>query len=259
MSDIGNYMPRFNEAFDILNTNESNEDEVCKGYIECYKCFGFDFMETHDSLQTVLQNEKDMITNEKCNLKILITEKVLSREEYYGIIRVDKDDLKEFRDDICITKKFRKGMVYIDISNKYDDANPKKRLKDIWTERFKYLTIKKQADAVLNDKIDTTPEQKKLIEEYIKNLHDKGLEEKIPLYIFKQYDNNVTMGGFCPVCYDITHHGVSEGRVSYCQSRSMPKCKGWNENNRRQHEVHNLLHGKDEYFLAPGNVILHED
>ena len=180
-------------------------------------------------------------------------------EEYDGIIRVDEDDLQEFMDDICITKKFRKGMAYIDISNKYDDANPKKRLKDIWTERFKYLTIKKQADAVLNDKIDTTPEQKKLIEEYEKNLQDKGLEETIPLYIFKQYDNNVTMGGFCPVCHGMTHHGVPEGRITNCESRSMPKCKGWNENNRRQHEVHNLLHGKDEYFLAPGNVIRHED
>ena len=257
MSDIINDMPRFNEAFDILNTNEPNEDEVCKSYNECYKCFGFDFMETHDSLQDIIQNWIDMITNMKRNLDTLIKEKVLSREEYNGIIRVDKDDLKEFRDGICNSVKFRKGMAYIYMGNKYNDDNLEKLLKDIWTERFKSLTIIEQADAVLNDKIETTPEEKKMIEEYIKNLDDKD-NGKVPLYLFR-HGSGTTMFGFCPVCYDITWHGIPEGRVIGCQSRSMPKCKGWNENNRRQHEVHNLLHGVDEYFLAPGNVILHED
>jgi hypothetical protein len=67
------------------------------------------------------------------------------------------------------------------------------------------------------------------------------------------------MGGFCPICYGITHHGVPEGRITSCESRSMPKCKVFGPINKRQHEVHNLIYGADEYFLAPGNVILHED
>jgi len=255
--DICNYMPRFNDPFAILDTIEPKEDDICKDYIEFYKGFGFDFMETHDSLQDIIQNWEDMITNMKRNLKILIKEKVLSREEYNGIIRVDKDDLKEFRDDICKSVKFRKGMAYIYMGDKYYDDNPKKLLKDIWTEREKYITIKKQADAVLNDKIETTPEGKKMIEEYIKNLHDKD-NGKVPLYLFR-HGTGTTMYGFCPVCYDITWHGVPEGRVIGCQSRSLTKCKGWGPGNKKQHEVYNLLHGADECFLAPGNVIRHED
>jgi len=260
MSDIMNTTPRWCEAYDSLDRNELHEDNRCKMYEGFYNCFGFDFMESHYSLPEVIQNEIDMITNMKRNLKNLIKEeKVLSMEEYNDIIRVDKDDLKEFRDDICNLKKFRKGMAYIYMSDKYKyDDNPKKLLKDIWTERFKYTTIKKQADAVLNDKIETTPEQKKLIEEYEKNRQDKGLEQQIPLYLYRQGSGTSAMFGFCPVCYDITHHGFPEGRVPCCMS-SYTKCKGWNPVNKKQHEVHNLLHGKDEYFQSPGNIIRHED
>jgi len=258
MSDIINDMPRFNEPFAILDTIEPKEDEVCKGYIEFYKGYGFDFMETHDSLQDIIQTWEDMITNMKRKLKNLIKEKVLSKEEYNGIIRVDKDDLKEFRDGICNSVKFRKGMAYIYMGNKYNDDNLEKLLKDIWTERFKYITIIEQADAVINEKIDTTPEQKKLIEEYEKNRQDKGLEQQIPLYLYRQGSGTSAMFGFCPVCYDITHHGFPEGRVPCCMS-SYTKCKGWDPVNKKQHEVHNLLYGADEYFQAPGNIIRHED
>ena len=252
MSDFVINIPRFNEAFDILKSNKSNEDEVCKCYIECYKRFGFDFMETPDSLQTVLQKEKDMITNMKKNLKNLIKQKVLSIEEYNGIIKVNTIDFIEFKEIICETKKFRIGMRYIYVSDNYEfeDIDPKKLLKDIWIARFKYTTIKKQADAVINEKIDTTPEQQTKIKEYY------DYKKKVPVYLFK-HNSGTEMTGFCPICYDMTWHGIPEGRVIGCQSRST-KCKGWDEN-KKQHEVHKLIHGVDEYFLAPGNVILHED